>query len=132
MLATRPGLGPLEPLLADPLVTDVMVNGGGGSGSTATAELCAPTSCSSSPRCSSSSSGSSRRWACTSTASPVVDARLPDGSRVHAVVRPLAVDGPVPHHPPLRAPGRCRSADVAPPGVAALLAWAVRARATWW
>ena len=26
--------------------------------------------------------------------SPIVDARLPDGSRVHAVVRPLAVDGP--------------------------------------
>jgi pilus assembly protein CpaF len=26
--------------------------------------------------------------------SPIVDARLPDGSRVHAVVAPLAVDGP--------------------------------------
>jgi pilus assembly protein CpaF len=25
---------------------------------------------------------------------PIVDARLPDGSRVHAMVRPLAVDGP--------------------------------------
>ena len=27
-------------------------------------------------------------------ASPLVDARLPDGSRVNAVVPPLAVDGP--------------------------------------
>lgn len=28
-------------------------------------------------------------------ASPIVDARLPDGSRVHAVVPPIAVDGPI-------------------------------------
>src|SRR5207249_2102023 len=27
--------------------------------------------------------------------SPLCDARLPDGSRVHAVVRPVAVDGPM-------------------------------------
>ena len=27
-------------------------------------------------------------------ASPMVDARLPDGSRLHAVIPPLAVDGP--------------------------------------
>jgi pilus assembly protein CpaF len=27
-------------------------------------------------------------------ASPIVDARLPDGSRVHAVIPPLAIDGP--------------------------------------
>ena len=26
--------------------------------------------------------------------SPIVDARLPDGARVHAVIPPLAVDGP--------------------------------------
>src|SRR5690606_32508700 len=28
-------------------------------------------------------------------ASPVIDARLPDGSRVHVVLPPLAVEGPV-------------------------------------
>ena len=32
-------------------------------------------------------------------ASPMVDARLPDGSRVNAIIPPLAVDGPVAHHP---------------------------------
>jgi pilus assembly protein CpaF len=26
--------------------------------------------------------------------SPVVDARLPDGSRVHAIIPPVAIDGP--------------------------------------
>ena len=29
------------------------------------------------------------------TASPIADARLPDGSRVHAVLEPVAIDGPV-------------------------------------
>ncbi len=27
--------------------------------------------------------------------SPMVDARLPDGSRVNAIIPPLAVDGPI-------------------------------------
>ena len=30
---------------------------------------------------------------------PLCDARLPDGSRVNAVIHPLAIGGPVPHHP---------------------------------
>ena len=34
--------------------------------------------------------------------SPMVDARLPDGSRVNAVIPPLAVDGSAPHHPEVR------------------------------
>ena len=33
--------------------------------------------------------------------SPMVDARLPDGSRVNAIIPPLALDGP-PFHSPLR------------------------------
>jgi pilus assembly protein CpaF len=110
------GLGALEPWLADPLVTDVMVNGGG------------------------------RVWLDESTvlhlierivaplglhvdrASPLVDARLGDGSRVHVVVRPLAVDGPC---LTIRRFGAkpIRLEEVADPGVAALLGWAVRARA---
>ena len=57
----------------------------------------------------------------------MVDARLPDGSRVHAVVRPLAVDGPC---LTIRRFGAraVRLDEVASSGVAALLAWAVRAR----
>ena len=34
--------------------------------------------------------------------SPMVDARLPDGSRVNAIIPPLAIDGADPVHPPLR------------------------------
>ena len=37
-------------------------------------------------------------------ASPMVDARLPDGSRVNAIIPPLAIDGPALSHPPLRRP----------------------------
>ncbi len=59
---------------------------------------------------------------------PMVDARLPDGSRVNAVVPPLAVDGPC---LTIRRFGarRIRLEDVAPPGVTDLLRWAVAARA---
>ena len=42
-----------------------------------------------------SRSGSSRRSALRlDRSSPMVDARLPDGSRLHAVIPPLAIDGP--------------------------------------
>ncbi len=33
-------------------------------------------------------------WAGASTKHPMVDARLPDGSRVNAIIPPLALDGP--------------------------------------
>ena len=59
--------------------------------------------------------------------SPMVDARLPDGSRLNAVVPPVAVDGPYVtirrfsvHPVPLE--------EFAPPGVVAALRWAVSAR----
>jgi pilus assembly protein CpaF len=60
-------------------------------------------------------------------ASPMVDARLPDGSRVNAVVPPLAVDGPCLTirrfaRRPLPLERFCATA------VARLLRWAVRAR----
>ena len=46
--------------------------------------------------CSGSSTGSSRRSAGASTrSSPRVDARLPDGSRVNAIIEPLSLIGPV-------------------------------------
>jgi pilus assembly protein CpaF len=89
------GLGALEPLLADPAVTEVMVNGRDG--------------------CYVERAGQLERIALAldedtvlrivervlaplglrlDRASPMVDARLPDGSRLHAVIPPLAIDGP--------------------------------------
>ena len=95
VVAAVDGLGPLEPLLADPFVTDVLVNGSGPvwierggvlmeTGVVVSAReterlierIVAPLGLR------------------VDRASPLVDARLPDGSRVHAVVPPLAVDGP--------------------------------------
>src|SRR3954454_3482713 len=94
LLAT--GLGPLEPLLSDPRVDEVMVNGpdavyverGGrieptavGCGSEgelmhAIERILAPLG---------------RR---VDEASPLCDARLPDGSRVNVVIPPLSLGGP--------------------------------------
>jgi pilus assembly protein CpaF len=91
------GLGPLEPLLADPAVEEVMVSGtapvwverGGRLERTAVRfaeerelrdaieRILAPLG---------------RR---VDEAEPLCDARLPDGSRVNVVIPPLALDGPV-------------------------------------
>ena len=91
------GLGPLEQLLADPAVTEVMVNGadavyverGGriqptevrfaseGALRDAIERILAPVG---------------RR---VDELSPMADARLADGSRVNVVIPPLSVDGPV-------------------------------------
>lgn len=89
------GLGPLEPLVADPDVTEIMVNGP--------------------DRCWVERAGRLEPVPVAldaegilrivervvaplglrfDRASPLVDARLPDGSRLHAVGPPLAVDGP--------------------------------------
>jgi pilus assembly protein CpaF len=91
------GLGPLEPLLRDPTVDEVMVNGAGTvwveregrleltdvrfASSTelrdAVERILAPVG---------------RR---VDEAEPLCDARLPDGSRVNVVIPPLAPDGPI-------------------------------------
>lgn len=90
------GLGPLEPLLADPTISDILVN----SHSNIYIER----------------RGKLERTSITfkddehlmrvierivstvgrriDEAQPMVDARLPDGSRVNAIIPPLAVDGP--------------------------------------
>jgi pilus assembly protein CpaF len=89
------GLGPLEPLLADPSISEVMVNGPGrayveragrlepvvldldAAGIVHLVErVVAPLGLR------------------LDRSSPMVDARLADGSRLHAVIPPLAIDGP--------------------------------------
>ena len=91
------GLGPLEPLLKDETVTDIMVNGphqvyverkG-------KVELTDVQSSATTRTCCTSRPASSPRSAAGSTSStPLVDARLKDGSRVNIIIPPLAIDGP--------------------------------------
>ncbi len=91
------GLGPIEPLFRDPSVTDILVNGPkdiyierhGRLSRALTAfrddgHLLAVID-----------RIVSRVGRRVDESSPMVDARLPDGSRVNAIIPPLAVDGPV-------------------------------------
>ncbi|MET0919920.1 MAG: CpaF family protein [Acidimicrobiia bacterium] len=89
------GLGPLEPLLADPDVTEVMLNGPGRAYVERAGRL--------EPVALALDAATIVRLVerivgplglRLDRASPMVDARLPDGSRLHAVIPPLAVDGP--------------------------------------
>jgi pilus assembly protein CpaF len=89
------GLGPLEPLLADDAITEVMINGAGpvwverdGVVTQSGAVLDEATVLRLIERI------VSPLGLRVDRSSPMVDARLPDGSRVNAVVRPLAIDGP--------------------------------------
>lgn len=123
------GLGPLEPLLAEPAVTEVMVNGPGPVWVERLGSL---------ERTEVTVSGRDVELLVerilgplglrADRSSPMADARLADGSRVNVVVPPLAVDGPCvtirrfgARAVPLEA--------LCPPGVAPLLRWAVGARA---
>lgn len=127
--ARMAGLGPLEPLLADPGVTDVLVNGTGAvwverNGALEVTDLhldaasvdlvieriLAPLGRRVDPLC------------------PVADARLADGSRVHVIVPPLAVDGPCLTIRRFNRRG-VALADMATPAVRRLLTWAVKSRA---
>ncbi|MGZ8492371.1 MAG: CpaF family protein [Gemmatirosa sp.] len=91
------GLGPIEPLFRDPTISDILVNGAhhvwiesGGRLRRAPvrfrddAHLMAVID-----------RIVSRVGRRIDESSPMVDARLPDGSRVNAVIPPLALDGPV-------------------------------------
>jgi len=128
VLADVRGLGALEPVLQDEAVTEVMVNGPG----PVWVER----------------AGVLEQLALTldraslehivervvgplglrvDRSSPAVDARLPDGSRVHVIVPPLAIDGP---YLTIR---RFAAVSIpldrfAGPDVAGLLRWAVGAR----
>jgi pilus assembly protein CpaF len=90
------GLGPLEPLLSDPLINDILVNGANDVWIDRDGRL----------------EETNIRFKDDShllhvigrivarigrrvdESSPIVDARLPDGSRVNAIIPPLALDGP--------------------------------------
>jgi pilus assembly protein CpaF len=128
VLARVHGLGVLEPLLADDDVTEVMVNGAGpvwverdgrlertgvvvddATVLLLIERIVAPLG---------------RR---VDRASPSVDARLPDGSRVHAIVPPLAVDGPCLTIRRFRVRD-LGVEDFVPEPIAGFLRWAVRAR----
>jgi pilus assembly protein CpaF len=128
VMAEVGGLGVLDPLMADPDISEVMVNGA--------------------DRVWVERDGRLERVEITideaaiehviekivaplglriDRASPLVDARLPDGSRVNAVIPPLAIDGPC-------LTVRRFAAAAVPldafctPGVVAFLRWAVRSR----
>ena len=91
------GLGPLEPLLADPTVSDILVN-------TAAQvyverkgrlELTDITFDDNDHLLKIIDKIVSRVGRRVDESSPMVDARLPDGSRVNAIIPPLAIDGPI-------------------------------------
>jgi pilus assembly protein CpaF len=96
ILREATGLGPLEELLADPAVEEVMVNGHERvyverAGRIERAEVQFPTEQSLRDAIERILTPLGRR---VDELSPMVDARLEDGSRVHVVIPPLAVDGP--------------------------------------
>jgi len=91
------GLGPLEPLLADPTVSDILVNGPNQvfverRGKLELTEVVFSDSDHLMKIIDKIVSRIGRR---VDESSPMVDARLPDGSRVNAIIPPLALDGPL-------------------------------------
>ncbi len=95
IVAEVEGLGPLQPLLGDPTISEIMVNGPhrlfverNGRLEGVSCELDADTIVRITQRVIAPLGLRLDR------SSPMVDARLPDGSRVHAVLPPLAPDGP--------------------------------------
>ena len=91
------GLGPLEPLLADPGVDEVMVNGTRPvwverAGRLEQAEVAFASEAQLRHTIERILAPLGRR---VDESEPLCDARLPDGSRINIVIPPLALDGPV-------------------------------------
>ena len=89
------GLGPLDPLLADPTVTDILVNGPDRvyverRGKLELTGVRFPSDAHVAHLVARIAAFVGRQ---VSEACPVLDARLPDGSRVNAILPPLAIDG---------------------------------------
>jgi len=91
------GFGPLEPLLADPNVSDILVNGARQVyvERKGCLELTTVTFNDDAHLMKIIDKIVSRVGRRIDESSPMVDARLPDGSRVNAIIPPLAIDGPV-------------------------------------
>jgi pilus assembly protein CpaF len=90
------GLGPLEPLLWDDEITDILVNGHGHvyverSGKLYRTDVTFQDDAHLLLIIDRIVSQVGRR---VDESSPMVDARLPDGSRINAIIPPLAIDGP--------------------------------------
>jgi len=89
------GLGPLDPLLADPDVTEIMVNGPGRAYVERAGRLVAVDLGLDGPAIARLAERIVAPLGLRlDRSSPIADARLDDGSRVHAVLAPLAPDGP--------------------------------------
>jgi len=91
------GFGPLEPLLADPTVSDILVNGARQvyverRGKLEKSDIVFSDDEHLMRIIDKIVSRVGRR---VDESSPMVDARLPDGSRVNAIIPPLALDGPI-------------------------------------
>lgn len=91
------GLGPLEPLLADQTVSDILVNTAGQIyvERRGKLELTDIRFADNDHLLKIIDKIVSRIGRRVDESSPMVDARLPDGSRVNAIIPPLAIDGPV-------------------------------------
>jgi pilus assembly protein CpaF len=90
------GLGPLEPLLSDPEISDILVNNSSQVyierfGKLVKTDICFRDDKHLLQIIERIVSKVGRR---IDESSPYVDARLPDGSRVNAIIPPLAIDGP--------------------------------------
>ncbi len=90
------GLGPLEPLLQDPTITDILVNGAKEvyverGGVLEETRIMFKDDTHLMHIIDKIVSGIGRR---VDESSPMVDARLPDGSRVNVIIPPLSIDGP--------------------------------------
>ncbi len=91
------GLGPIEPLMMDPTVSDILVNGARDvyverRGKLERTEVVFRDDAHLLQIIERIVSRVGRR---VDESSPMVDARLPDGSRVNAIIPPLALDGPI-------------------------------------
>jgi pilus assembly protein CpaF len=91
------GLGPLEPLLGDPTISDILVNGAKSvyverRGKLEQTPITFHDDAHLMNIIDRIVSAVGRR---VDESTPMVDARLADGSRVHAIIPPLAIDGPM-------------------------------------